>query len=159
MNILVILSSCAQIPGAERKTGTWFEELAAPYYLFRAAGAQVTLASPKGGAAPIDPGSLDDNFQSDATRRFSADTEAHAVLANTRALSMIRAENYDAVFYSGGLGPVFDDLRPMRRFLTPTEREKLRDSWRGFIRWRSISRLSGSIAHPRVPTTGRSGRL
>jgi putative intracellular protease/amidase len=108
MNILMVLSSCAQIPGAERKTGTWFEELAAPYYTFRAAGAQVTLASPKGGAAPIDPGSLDNNFQSAATRRFSADTEAQAALANTHALSAIQAETYDAVFYSGGLGPVFD---------------------------------------------------
>jgi putative intracellular protease/amidase len=108
MNILMILSSCAQIPGTERKTGTWFEELAAPYYTLRAVGAQVTLASPEGGAAPIDPASLDDNFQSEATRRFSADTEAQAALANTQALSAIRAEAYDAVFYSGGLGPVFD---------------------------------------------------
>jgi putative intracellular protease/amidase len=92
MNILMILSSCAQIPGTERKTGTWFEELAAPYCTLRAAGAQVTLASPEGGAAPIDPASLDDNFQSEATRRFSADTEARAALANTQALSAIRAE-------------------------------------------------------------------
>jgi putative intracellular protease/amidase len=108
MNILMILTSCAQIPGAERKTGTWLEELAAPYYLFRAAGAQVTLASPAGGAAPIDPASLADNFQSEATRRFSGDTEAQAALANTRVLSAIDAENCDAVFFTGGLGPVFD---------------------------------------------------
>jgi putative intracellular protease/amidase len=91
-----------------RSPRLWFEELAAPYYTFRAAGAQVTLASPKGGAAPIDPASLDNNFQSAATRRFSADTEAQAALANTHALSAIQAETYDAVFYSGGLGPVFD---------------------------------------------------
>jgi putative intracellular protease/amidase len=108
MNILMVLSSCAQIPGCDRKTGAWLEELAAPFYAFRAAGVQVTLASPAGGAAPIDPASLDDGFQSDATRRFAADSEAQAALADTRALGSIQAKTYDAVFYSGGLGPVFD---------------------------------------------------
>lgn len=108
MNVLMILSSCAQIPGSDRKTGTWFEELAAPYYTFREAGAQVTLASPTGGAAPIDPASLDDGFQTDSTRRFAADAEAQAALANTQTLDAIQIETYDAVFYSGGLGPVFD---------------------------------------------------
>jgi putative intracellular protease/amidase len=108
MNILMVLSSCAQIPGGDRKTGTWFEELAAPYYAFRNAGADVTLASPKGGAAPIDPASLDNGFQSEATRRFAADAAAQAALADTRALTSIKADSYNAVFYSGGLGPVFD---------------------------------------------------
>jgi putative intracellular protease/amidase len=108
MNILMILSSCAQIPGGDRKTGTWLEELAAPYYAFRKAGAHVTLASPMGGAAPIDPASLDSGFQSEATQRFAADAEAQAALADTRALASIEADSYDAVFYSGGLGPVFD---------------------------------------------------
>jgi putative intracellular protease/amidase len=108
MNILMILSSCAQIPRSDRKTGTWFEELAAPYYAFRRAGAHVTLASPMGGAAPIDPASLDSGFQSEATRQFAADAEAQAALADTRSLVSIEADSYDAVFYSGGLGPVFD---------------------------------------------------
>jgi putative intracellular protease/amidase len=108
MNILIVLSSCAQIPGTDRQTGTWFEELAAPYYAFRAVGAAVTLASPKGGPAPLDPASLDDGFQTDATRRFTADPQAQAALADTRVLAEVRAEDHAAVFYSGGLGPVFD---------------------------------------------------
>jgi putative intracellular protease/amidase len=108
MNILMVLSSCAQIPGGDRKTGTWFEELAAPYYAFRKAGALVTLASPTGGAAPLDPASLESSFQSEATRRFAADAAAQAALADTRTLASINADNYEAVFYSGGLGPVFD---------------------------------------------------
>lgn len=109
MNILMILTSCAQIPGADRKTGTWFEELTAPYYAFRAAGAHVTLASPDGGPAPIDPASLDDGIE--AIRRFSSDAEAQAALADTLALPTVRAEAYDAIFYCGGLGPLFDLAR------------------------------------------------
>jgi putative intracellular protease/amidase len=108
MNILMVLSSCAQIPGSDRKTGTWLEELAAPYYAFHKAGAHVTLASPKGGAAPIDPTSLEDGLQSEATRRFAADAAAQAALADTHSLTSIEADGYDALFYSGGLGPVFD---------------------------------------------------
>ena len=108
MNNLMVLSWCAQIPDSDRATGTWFEELAAPYYAFRSAGAQVTLISPTGGAAPIDPASLEDGSQTDMTRRFAPDTEAQSALANAHALGSIQAESYDAVFYSGGLGPVFD---------------------------------------------------
>jgi len=108
MNILIVLSSIGQIPGTDRKTGSWYEEVAAPYYAFRDAGATVTLASPAGGAAPIDPASEDDGFQTDATRRFSADADAKAALAATVRLADIKAEDYAAVFYSGGLGPVFD---------------------------------------------------
>jgi putative intracellular protease/amidase len=107
VKILMVLSSCGQIPGTDRKTGTWFEELAAPYYTFQDAGAEVTLASVSGGPAPIDPAS-EGGGQTDATRRFSADPAAKQALANTRMLSVIRADDYDAMFYSGGLGPVFD---------------------------------------------------
>jgi putative intracellular protease/amidase len=108
MNILIVLSSCAQIPATDRKTGTWLEELAAPYYVFQQHGANVTLASPQGGAAPIDPWSEGDDAQTEDTRRFATDAAAQRALANTRPLSEIRAGNYDAVYYSGGLGPVFD---------------------------------------------------
>ena len=106
--ILIVLSSCGRIPGTERATGTWFEELAAPYYVFRDAGAQVDLASVAGGRAPLDPTSEEAEFQTGATRRFTADPEAQRSLASTAKLAAIRADLYDAVFYSGGLGPVFD---------------------------------------------------
>jgi putative intracellular protease/amidase len=108
MKILIVLSSTHQVPGTDRKTGTWLEELAAPYYTFKDAGAQVTLASLAGGRAPIDPTSESANVQTDATRRFIVDPAAQKALANTVKLSGIQTEDYDAVFYSGGLGPVFD---------------------------------------------------
>jgi putative intracellular protease/amidase len=108
MNILIVLSSCARIPGTGRRTGTWLEELAAPYFIFRDAGARVDLASVAGGAAPLDPTSLEPAFQTDATRRFAAAAEAQRALAATLTLSAIHPGSYEAVFYSGGLGPVFD---------------------------------------------------
>jgi putative intracellular protease/amidase len=108
MRILIVLSSCGRIPGTDRRTGTWLEELAAPYYVFRDAGAQVDVASVAGGRAPLDPTSQEPAFQTDATRRFVADPDAERALAGTLRLSAIRPEVYDAVFYSGGLGPVFD---------------------------------------------------
>lgn len=108
MKILIVLSSCGQIPGSDRKTGTWLEELAAPYYVFREAGANVTLASVNGGAAPIDPWSEGDDAQTESTRRFNTDAVAQNALANTLKIAEIEAGAYDAVFYSGGLGPVFD---------------------------------------------------
>jgi putative intracellular protease/amidase len=108
MNILIMLSSTGLVPGTDRQTGTWLEELAGPYYTFREAGAHITLASVKGGAAPIDPASLEDFAQTDATRRFLADVDTQHALANTVALATLTWSDYDAVFYSGGLGPVFD---------------------------------------------------
>jgi putative intracellular protease/amidase len=108
MRILIVLSSCDRIPGTDRRTGTWLEELAAPYYVFRDAGAQVDVASVAGGRAPLDPTSQQPAFQTDATRRFADDPDAQGALAGTLKLSVIRPEVYDAVFYSGGLGPVFD---------------------------------------------------
>ena len=108
MNILIVLSSADVVPGTERKTGTWFEELAAPYYVFESAGAIVTLASVKGGVAPIDPWSERDEAQTDATRRFAKDFVALEKLASTAKLSAIGADDHDAIFYCGGLGPVFD---------------------------------------------------
>lgn len=108
MRILIVLSSTGRIPGSDRRTGTWLEELAAPYYVFKDAGAQVTLASVAGGPAPIDPTSESPASQTEATHRFIADPIAQRALADTVALTSIVPNQYDAVFYSGGLGPVFD---------------------------------------------------
>jgi len=108
MKILIVLSSCDRVPGSERQTGTWFEELAGPYYAFLDGGAEVTLASVNGGPAPIDPDSEADFAQTDATRRFTADPQAQHALSNTVKLSSLQRDAYDAMFYSGGLGPVFD---------------------------------------------------
>jgi putative intracellular protease/amidase len=108
VNILVVLSSCGRVPGTDRRTGTWLEELASPYYVFREAGARVRLVSVAGGAAPLDPTSLEGAHQTDATRRFLADPEATHALSTTSKLCSISPESQDAVFYSGGLGPIFD---------------------------------------------------
>jgi putative intracellular protease/amidase len=108
MKILMVLTSVAHVPGKDRKTGTWLEELAAPYYTFLDAGAQVTLASVAGGPAPIDPASESAASHTEATRRFIADPVAQKALTNTVKLSDMRPQDFAAVFYSGGLGPVFD---------------------------------------------------
>jgi putative intracellular protease/amidase len=108
MKILIVLTSTSKVPGSDRKTGTWLEELAAPYYTFTDAGAQVTLASVTGGVAPIDPTSESAAAQTDFTHRFLADGVAQKALANTVALASVNPDDYDAVFYCGGLGPVFD---------------------------------------------------
>lgn len=108
MNILIVLTSHDELGNTGRKTGFWLEELAAPYYVFKEAGARLTLASPKGGQPPLDPKSNDPAFQTDATRRFEADAEAKAALVNTRPLDSISPEDFDAVFYPGGHGPLWD---------------------------------------------------
>lgn len=108
MKILIVLTSHDALGNTGRKTGFWLEELAAPYYVLKEAGAQLTLASPKGGQPPLDPKSNEPEFQTDETRRFEADTEAKAALGNTVPLSSISYKNYDAVFYPGGHGPLWD---------------------------------------------------
>ena len=108
MHILVVLTSHDQLGDTGEATGFWLEELAAPYYVFVDAGAEVTLASPKGGAAPLDPKSSQPDAQTDATRRFEADAVAMQALANTRVLSTVSLDDYDAVFYPGGHGPLWD---------------------------------------------------
>ncbi|MFM0276716.1 type 1 glutamine amidotransferase domain-containing protein [Paraburkholderia sediminicola] len=108
MKILMVLTSHDQLGNTGRKTGFWLEEFAAPYYVFKDAGADVTLASPKGGQPPLDPKSDDPDAQTDATRRFSKDADAQAALANTAKLSTASAADYDAVFYPGGHGPLWD---------------------------------------------------
>jgi putative intracellular protease/amidase len=108
MNILIVLTTHDTLGASGKKTGFWLEELAAPYYAFNDAGADVTLASPLGGQPPIDPRSDTENFQTDDTRRFRADVAAMASLASTVKLSSISADDYDAVFYCGGHGAMYD---------------------------------------------------
>jgi putative intracellular protease/amidase len=108
MKILIVLTSHDQLGDTGRTTGFWLEELAAPYYAFADAGAQVVLASPKGGQPPLDPKSNEPDFQTDLTRRFEADPAATAQLANTVRLDSVRQQDFDAVFYPGGHGPLWD---------------------------------------------------
>jgi len=108
MNILMVLTSHDQLGDTGHKTGFWLEEFAAPYYVFKAADAHITLASPKGGQPPLDPKSDEENFHTDATRRFEKDTDAKARLAATLKLADVVANDYDAVFYPGGHGPLWD---------------------------------------------------
>lgn len=106
--ILMVLTSHDRLGDTGKKTGFWLEEFAAPYYAFVDAGAQVTLASPKGGQPPIDPKSDEPDAQTDATRRFAADPAAQQALASTKVLDEVRAEDFDALFYPGGHGPLWD---------------------------------------------------
>lgn len=108
MKVLIVLTSHDTLGDTGRKTGFWLEELAAPYFAFRDAGAEITLASPKGGQPPLDPVSNSPDAQTDDTRRFEADAEATAALASTVKLSEVRADDYDTVFYPGGHGPLWD---------------------------------------------------
>ena len=106
--ILMILTSHDRLGDTGEKTGFWLEEFAAPYYVFKDAGAEVTLASPQGGQPPLDPKSDEEDFQTDATRRFKDDKEAQEQLASTERLDEIYPTQYDAVFYPGGHGPMWD---------------------------------------------------
>jgi putative intracellular protease/amidase len=108
MKILMVLTSHDKLGDTGNKTGFWLEEFAAPYYVFKDAGADITLASPKGGQPPLDPSSDADDAQTDATKRFKADDASQKELANTAVLSTISADGYDAVFYPGGHGPLWD---------------------------------------------------
>jgi len=108
MKILIVLTSHDQLGDTGRTTGFWLEELAAPYYAFADAGAQVVLASPKGGQPPLDPKSNEPDFQTDLTRRFEADPAATAQLAATVRLDSVDQSDFDAVFYPGGHGPLWD---------------------------------------------------
>lgn len=108
MKLLMVLTSHDQLGDTGRKTGFWLEEFAAPYYVFKDAGVEITLASPKGGQPPLDPKSDDPDSQTDATRRFKSDKDAQAALASTIKLSTVSSAGYDAVFYPGGHGPLWD---------------------------------------------------
>ncbi len=106
--ILMVLTSHDQLGNTGAKTGFWLEEYAAPYYAFKDAGAAITVASPLGGQPPLDPKSDDEGSQTDATRRFKADAAAQAVLGSTLKLKDVKAADFDAVFYPGGHGPLWD---------------------------------------------------
>ena len=108
MKILMVLTSHDKLGNTGRKTGFWLEEFAAPYYTFKDAGAQIVLASPKGGQPPLDPKSNEPNFQTELTHRFEADAGAKAQLATTLRLDSVKAEDFDTVFYPGGHGPMWD---------------------------------------------------
>lgn len=108
MKILVVLTSHDKLGDTGKKTGFWLEELASPYYQFKDSGAELTLASPRGGLPPLDPKSSAPVSQTDATRRFAADATAMAALANTQKLSEVVIADFEAVFYAGGHGPLWD---------------------------------------------------
>ncbi|WP_028535884.1 type 1 glutamine amidotransferase domain-containing protein [Paludibacterium yongneupense] len=108
MNILMILTSHDSLGNTGHKTGFWLEEFAAPYYAFADAGATLTLASPLGGQPPLDPKSDDPASQTEDTHRFRRDGAAQAALAGTRILATLDPAHYDAVFYVGGHGPLWD---------------------------------------------------
>ena len=104
----MVLTSHAELGNTGEKTGFWVEEFAAPYYAFVDAGVEVTLASPAGGQPPIDPTSTLADFQTDATKRYDADSAAQTLMANTKMLSEVKSSDFDAVFYPGGHGPLWD---------------------------------------------------
>ncbi|ANI40301.1 type 1 glutamine amidotransferase domain-containing protein [Mycolicibacterium vaccae] len=108
MRILIVLTSHDELGDTGRKTGFWLEELAAPYYAFKDADAEIVLSSPKGGRPPLDPKSNEPSSQTDLTRRFESDASANAQLASTVRLDSVSAEDFDTVFYPGGHGPLWD---------------------------------------------------
>jgi len=108
MKILIVLTSHDELGATGKKTGFWLEEFAAPYYVLGDAGSELTLASPKGGQPPLDPKSDLPENQSDLTHRFRGDSNAQAELARTKRLADVSATDFDAVFYPGGHGPMWD---------------------------------------------------
>lgn len=106
--ILFVVTSADRMGTSPAPTGSWLEEIAAPYYAFKDARCEITLASPKGGAAPIDPKSNEEENCTASTRRWQADTKAMAALANTTPLSAINPDPYDAIFFAGGHGTMED---------------------------------------------------
>jgi len=108
MKILMVLTSHEELGNTGKKTGFWLEEFAAPYYVFKDSGAEVILASPKGGQPPLDPKSAAQEFQTASTERFNADKDAQKALATTLRLRDVSPDVYDALFYPGGHGPLWD---------------------------------------------------
>ena len=104
----MVLTSHDKLGDTGKKTGFWVEELAAPYYVLSDAGAEITLASPKGGQPPIDPSSTTEDAQTEATKRFDKDDELKKKLSMTKKLEEVNASDYDGVFYPGGHGPLWD---------------------------------------------------
>ncbi|HAF77489.1 MAG TPA: type 1 glutamine amidotransferase domain-containing protein [Maribacter sp.] len=127
MKILFVLTSHDQLGDTGKKTGFWVEEFAAPYYALLDKGAEITVATPKGGQAPIDPSSDTEDAQTKDTKRFKEDKEAKEIIANTKVLADVNANDFDAVFYPGGHGPLWDlanDLTSVKLIETFNEQEK-----------------------------------
>ena len=127
MKILFVLTSHDQLGDTGKKTGFWVEEFAAPYYALLDKGAEITVATPKGGQAPIDPSSDTEDSQTKDTKRFKEDKEAQEVIANTKVLADVNANDFDAVFYPGGHGPLWDlanDLTSVKLIEAFNEQEK-----------------------------------
>ncbi len=108
MKILIVLTSHSQLGNTGEKTGFWIEEFVAPYYTLKDAGVELVLASPAGGQPPIDPKSEEPDNQTEATRRFDKDKDLQKLLANTKELAEVSADDFDAIFYPGGHGPMWD---------------------------------------------------
>ncbi|MGY3176506.1 putative intracellular protease/amidase [Pseudomonas sp. TE12234] len=108
MKVLMVLTSHEKLGDTGLKTGFWLEEFAAPYYIFKDAGAEIVLASPAGGQPPLDPKSELADFQTDMTQRFNGDAAAQKALANTVKLDTVSEKDFDTVFYPGGHGPLWD---------------------------------------------------
>ena len=108
MKVLIVLTSHSELGNTGKKTGFWIEEFAAPYYVLSDAGATITIASPKGGQPPVDPKSAEPEAQTAATKRFDKDEKLQQELAHTKKLSEINAADFDAVFFPGGHGPMWD---------------------------------------------------
>jgi putative intracellular protease/amidase len=108
MKILIVLTSHDRLGGTGKKTGFWLEEFAAPYYVFKDAGAELTLASPKGGQPPLEPNSAAESALTDATKRFNDDQAAQDELAHTAVLATVSPDGFDAIFFPGGHGPLWD---------------------------------------------------
>ncbi|RBP75033.1 type 1 glutamine amidotransferase domain-containing protein [Marinobacter nauticus] len=128
MKILMVLTSHDQMGDTGHKTGFWLEEFTAPFYVFKDAGADITLASPKGGQPPVDPNSEAEDALTESTRRFSEDTHAREMLASTRKLADVDMNQYDAIFYPGGHGPLWDlaeDDKSIALIKTAYEQDKV----------------------------------
>ncbi|MFD2967263.1 type 1 glutamine amidotransferase domain-containing protein [Sphingobacterium bambusae] len=108
LNVLFVLTSHDELGNTGLKTGFWVEEFAAPYYALADAGVQISIASPKGGQPPIDPKSALPDFQTEATKRFDADQALQEKLAHSLPLHTLKQQDYDAIFYPGGHGPLWD---------------------------------------------------
>lgn len=134
MNILFIVTSHDELGNTGHKTGFWVEEFAAPYYAFKDAGFAITVATPKGGRAPIDPNSEVPDAQTAATERYFNDKEVQNIIANTNKLSEIKAGDYAAVFYPGGHGPLWD-------LANDTDSQKL------ILAFYNTNRLIGAVCH------------
>ncbi len=128
MKILMVLTSQDQMGDTGHKTGFWLEEFTAPYYVFRDAGADITLASPKGGQPPVDPNSEAEDALTDTTRRFQQDAHAKESLASTKKLADVDMNDFDAIFYPGGHGPLWDlvnDAKSVALIKTAYEQDKV----------------------------------